>query len=152
MRTPLGGGPEQKDLYTGDFVSVDVLDDLYYNTNLVSVQVGTAKAVAISPLTGKYAQTMISNSIIDSGTNSLCLTPQVYQAVVNGLESVDSGFAKIIQAASNMQPVDAAELDLADLPDIIFTLTGEAGDEVSLTVRPSTYWQLNAGQAGDACS
>jgi hypothetical protein len=32
----LGGGEWETDLYTGSFVHVDVLHDVYYNTNLIS--------------------------------------------------------------------------------------------------------------------
>ena len=31
----MGGGPEQDDLYTGEFVDVDVVDDAWYNTDLL---------------------------------------------------------------------------------------------------------------------
>ena len=29
----MGGGPEQADLYTGEFVNVDVVNDAWYNTD-----------------------------------------------------------------------------------------------------------------------
>ena len=48
----LGGGddPAQADLYHGNFADVLVVDDLYYNVNLKSVQVGGSAAVQVAAL------------------------------------------------------------------------------------------------------
>ena len=73
----LGGGLDQTDLYTGQPLNVAVLDDLYYNTNLKAVQVGEAGPVEVAQLPPSQAKTLISNSIVDSGTNSLVLAPDV---------------------------------------------------------------------------
>jgi len=145
----LGGGPEQTDLYAGDFVNVDVVDDLWYNTNLLAVQVAGCKQVEAKPLSKQYARTNISNSIVDSGTNSLYLAPDVYNAIMSSLNQVNPSFAQAAQQAST-QPIPASGLNLADWPDITFVLQGENGQPASLTCAPSTYWQLDALQAGQA--
>ncbi|MHB1556327.1 MAG: pepsin-like aspartic protease [Isosphaeraceae bacterium] len=147
----LGGGEEQNDLYTGSFVNVDVLDDLYYNVNLKAVQVGNGTPAAVAPLPSRFRQTMITNAIVDSGTNTLFLAPDVAAAVLSGLGAADSSFPAIIQqAVSSPDGLDASQLNLASWPDIRFTLTGETGNDVVLSVSPRTYWQVDVPSAGRA--
>lgn len=146
----MGGGPEETDLFTGQFVSVNVVDDDWYNTNLLAVRVGTQAPVNADPLPAQYGKTMLSNSIVDSGTNSLFLSTDVYQAVVAGLTAANATFGTQIQAATSQGAVPASGLDLAAWPDITFVLEGPANQEVSLTVAPSTYWQVDAPSAGQA--
>ncbi len=147
----LGGGEEQADLYTGSFVNVDVLDDLYYNVNLKAVQVGTAAPVAAAPLPTRFKQTAITSAIVDSGTNSLFLAPDVYKSVLTGLNALNPQFPRIIQkAATARNGIPTSQVNLAHWPDISFILTGENGDDVTLTVTPQTYWQVDIPTAGHA--
>lgn len=147
----LGGGEEQTDLYTGSFVNVDVLDDLYYNVNLKAVQVGSAAPVAAAPLPARFKQTMITNAIVDSGTNSLFLAKDVYQAVLAGLEALNPQFPKIIQKALTARNgIPTSQVNVSAWPEISFILTGETGDDVTLTVSPQTYWQVDCPSAGHA--
>src|SRR5260221_12268244 len=60
----LGGGEDQTDLYSGSFLNVKVLHDIYYNTNLKSVQVEGCPPVAAQPLPAKYEPYLSTNSII----------------------------------------------------------------------------------------
>ncbi len=145
----LGGGLAETDLFTGEFVSVDVVDDFYYNTQLLSVQVGQAAAVAAQPLPAAYQQTMKSNSIVDSGTNSLYVAVDVYNAIIGALQGLGATFADQINAGTSGS-VPAEQLQLANWPNITFTLQGETGSPVALTCSPSTYWQVDAPQAGQA--
>jgi len=145
----LGGGPEQTDLFTGEFIRVDVVDDLYYNTDLLAVQVGTGQQIAAAPLPAQYGATMVSNSIVDSGTNGLVLAPDVYQAIVSALGQAGPAFADLINQAQQ-QAVPAASLQLDQWPDINFILKGENGEPVSLACSPQTYWQADAPAAGQA--
>jgi len=144
----LGGGLDQTDLYTGQPLNVAVLDNLYYNTNLKAVQVGDADPVQAAPLPAAQAKSLISNSIIDSGTNSLVLAPDVYQAVISGLGS--AGFAALVNEATSNGAVPQSSLNLSNWPDIRFVMQGADGSEVTLTCAPATYWQTNAPRAGDA--
>jgi len=144
----LGGGLEQTDLYNGEAISVDVLDDLYYNTNLKGVQIGDGSVIEVSPPPASQAKTLVSNSIIDSGTNSLVLTTAVYNAVVSALKNLGPQFASLINDATSQGAVPTSDLELTSWPDITFVLQGETGADVSLTCAPSTYWQTDAPQSG----
>jgi hypothetical protein len=144
----LGGGEEQTNLYTGNFMDVDVEDDLYYNTNLVAVQVAGGSRVAALPLQPEYSQ-MGSNSIIDSGTSILALSNDVYNAIITSLKALNPNFITQINTA-NATGLQTSALNLADWPDINFILTGLTGNEVILTCAPSTYWQVNFPQPGIA--
>jgi hypothetical protein len=136
----LGGGEEQTDLYTGNFVNVDVLHDVYYNVNLISTQVGNQPAVKADPLQAQYARTAFSNCIVDTGTNPLVLANDVFQAVIQSLDKVSSKFISLIQQAAK-DGISSSLLNLAEWPDITFTLTGDTGNPVKLTCSPQTYWQ-----------
>lgn len=147
----MGGGEEQHDLYTGDFVAVNVLHDLYYNTNLKSVRVDGCPAHQAAPLQSQYTATSISNSIVDSGTSDLSLAQDVYDAILQGLEQRNPAFAQAIQAAADSRDgVPSASLELAKWPNIYFTLEGEDGQDVELACMPQTYWQTDFPAAGRA--
>ncbi len=147
----LGGGEEQKDLYTGPFAAVKVLHDLYYNTNLKSVRVDGCAAHVAAPLQPQYQATAISNSIVDSGTSDLTLAQDVYQAVLQGLQQRNPAFIQAIKAAANSRSgVSAASLNLAQWPNIYFTLAGDNGPVVELACTPQTYWQTDFPAAGKA--
>jgi hypothetical protein len=146
----LGGGLEQADLHTGQPVNVAVLDDLYYNTNLKAVQVGRAAPVKVNPLPPSQAKSLLTNSIVDSGTNSLVLAPDAYQAVISGLESLSANFATSVRDATANGAVPQSSLNLSNWPDISFVMQGADGSDVTLSCTPATYWQTEASQAGDA--
>jgi hypothetical protein len=145
----LGGGPEQTDLFSGTFVSASVVDDAYYNTNLVSVQVGSAAPVAAQPLAAQFISTSISNAIIDSGTNSLALSTDVYNAIISALTTLNPNFASLANAGSS-NGVPNTEVNLAQWPNITFNLTSPGGGVAALTCTPATYWQFDSFQAGTA--
>jgi hypothetical protein len=145
----LGGGQEETELFTGEFVSVAVVDDAWYNTNLLAVQVAGRHEVKAKPLPAKYGKTMLSNSIVDSGTNSLYLSADVFNAVISSLQALNPTFTAQIEAASR-GTLTSEQLQLEQWPDITFTLTGEGGKPVSLTCAPATYWQVDAPRAGQA--
>lgn len=146
----LGGGLDQTDLYTGQPLNVAVLDDLYYNTNLKAVRVGDASPVTVNPLPASQAKSLGSNSIVDSGTNSLVLAPDVYQAVISGLQGLSADFATLISEATSNGAVPQSSLNLSSWPSISFVMQGADGSDVTLTCAPDTYWQTGAPQAGYA--
>jgi hypothetical protein len=145
----MGGGPEQEDLYTGEFVNVDVVNDAWYNTDLLSVQVAGGEVHTASRLPAQFGKTMVSNSIVDSGTNSLALAKDVFGAILTSLEKLNPDFTKAIEAASTGS-VQTSSLDLDQWPDITFTLKGETGNPVPLKCSPATYWQSDCPQSGQA--
>jgi hypothetical protein len=132
----LGGSEDDHDLYQGGFITVKVVDDVYYNTNLASIAVGqTTIAVPRYPGTS-------SNAIVDSGTNAIALPKDLYDQVVAAFGDLGSGYA----AAISQQSVTSLE----GWPPVTITLEGLSGD-VTLSLAPETYWQLNASPEG-GCS
>ena len=147
----LGGGPADTDLYTGDFINVQVFADAWYNTNLKAVQVEGTPPVRINPLSSTDRRHMLSNSIIDSGTNALFLSPDAFRAVLQGLNTLNPEFLKAIQAEEQSRDgIAASQLSLDRWPGISLILTGDANQEVKLTCAPSTYWQVDTPRVGQA--
>jgi hypothetical protein len=140
----VGGGEESNDLYTGAFQTVKVLSDDWYSTNLKEIIVGNADPIA-ARLQGP--QGMPTNSIVDSGTNSLNLSAQLLQAVISKFSGAQQ--ALLTQSVLNGKLVSVSDLKLNTWPTITFVMQGEAGD-VSLTVAASDYWQVNTEQVGAA--
>jgi len=139
----LGGGDdgsEEGELYTGDFLDVDVLHDVYYNVNLISTQVGNRPAVKAAPLQAEYAGAA-SNCIVDSGTSALVLSNDVFEAILAALEKINVKFVGSIRHASAQNGISSSLLNLAEWPTITFNLTGANGGSVALTCTPQTYWQ-----------
>jgi len=146
----LGGGQEQGGLYKGNFIDVDVVDDMWYNTELHGVQVAGGEQIDAKPLSPQDAKSWVSNSIIDSGTNHLLLAQDVYAAILSSLNEVNPQFAQTIQQAGKERVVPASSLHLDEWPDITFIMKGKTGENEPLTCVPSTYWQMDAPKAGQA--
>ena len=144
----LGGGEEQADLFQGNFAKVDVVHDAWYNTTLKSVKVDGSAAVPTPALPAAYRKQMISNSVIDSGTNSLALSNAMFTAI---MESLDPGLRAIaLQALQSRTGIANSQVQPQRWPNITFTLLGDKGQLVPLTCSPQTYWQLDAGAPGRA--
>jgi hypothetical protein len=143
----LGGGEESTDLYSGSFQLARVVDDLYYNTNLKAVIVGGGAPIIVPPPTKASGNT--SNSIVDSGTNSLMLDDGLFEAIVAKL-STEAGAT--LSDAMRAGYVPMSKLDLSTWPTLTFVLEGATGTDVRLDVAPSTYWQLNSPKPGFANS
>jgi len=142
----VGGGEEASDLYTGAFQTVTVLADAWYNTNLKAVIVGNASPIAV-PAHGPKG--MPSNSIVDSGTNSLNLGSHLLKAII---AKFTPGQQALLNASVFGQSyVSASQVDFATWPAITFVLQGDTGD-VRLHVAASDYWQVNAGKVGAAAA
>jgi hypothetical protein len=150
----LGGGEEQADLYEGLFVEVNVLDDLYYNTNLKSVQVEGCAVVAAQPLQAQYVDECKTNAIIDSGTSVLMLAADAYASVVGSLKQIDPAFgaaiANFTASPTLSQGLPMGQLDIAKWPNIHFVFEGRNGEDIRLTCAPRTYWQFDYPAAGQA--
>jgi Eukaryotic aspartyl protease len=144
----LGGGLDQNDLYTGPPLNVAVLDDLYYNTNLRAIKVGDSAPIAVNPLPPSQAKSLVSNSIIDSGTNSLVLPSDVYEAVISSLGHVNAGFASLAATAGKDGAVPNSRVELGSWPEIGFVMQGNDGSDVTLSCPPTVYWQTDAPRAG----
>jgi len=141
----LGGGEESTDLYTGTFQSVRVVHDDWYNTNLKAVIVGNTAPIEVPPAT--KGSGLVSNSIIDSGTNSLTLNQELFNAVVSRFSKGDD---RALVHAMRAGYLPMTGLHLASWPNLTFVLEGDTGADVHLTVTPDTYWQANAPERGHA--
>jgi hypothetical protein len=142
----VGGGEEATDLYSGAFQTVKVLADDWYNTNLKAVIVGDTDPI-VARLHGPKG--MPSNSIVDSGTNSLNLSPQMLKAVISRFTPAQQTLLN--QSIQEQQLVSVTDLNVASWPALTFVLQGEAGD-VSLKVAATDYWQVNTERVGAAMS
>jgi hypothetical protein len=141
----LGGGEESTDLYSGPFQSARVVSDAYYNTNLKAIIVGKSAPIPVLPPT--KASRNPSNSIVDSGTNSLVLDQKLFQAIVSRLSAAaDESLAHAMRAGY----VPMSSLNLASWPTLTFVFEGDSGTDVKLAVTPDTYWQVNAPEKGYA--
>jgi hypothetical protein len=141
----LGGGEEETDLYTGPFQVARVVHDLYYNTNLKSITVGNTTPIQVPPPT--KASGNVSNSVVDSGTNSLLLDQALFDAVALKFSpAADSTLTDAMRAGY----VPMSKLDLSDWPNITLVLEGALGPDVSLVMTPATYWQTNSPKQGFA--
>jgi hypothetical protein len=144
----LGGGPEQVDLYTGDFADVAVVHDMWYNTNLLGIQVGQRAQAAAKALQMQDAKTNVSNSIIDSGSGVILLAPDVYQSMMSSLGENDF-FAGLAQAGPG-KPAFTDRLELDKWPDITFLLADKNNQPVPLVCPPTSYWQVDTPEAGQS--
>jgi Eukaryotic aspartyl protease len=142
----VGGGEESTELYTGSFQTVKVLSDEWYSTNLKEVVVGNSSPVA-ARLNGPKG--MPSNSIVDSGTNSLNISPQMLSAMISKF-SHDQQLL-LMKSIHQGQLVPMSKLRLDEWPTISFVMEGDMGD-VKLDVTPSNYWQVNTLKVGYAAA
>lgn len=132
------------DLYSSHFETINVLHDKFYNTHLKSIQLGDASPIKIPPMA--WSNQPNSNSIIDSGTNSILLSPDIFEKVVLSLPSHNNqNWGSTLQLGVAMMN----EIDIKSWPTLTFLFDGPDGD-VSLMVKPETYWQENNPAAGIA--
>jgi hypothetical protein len=146
----IGGGEEEDQFYTGRFTQIAVLDDIYYNTNLLSVQVGNQPPIPALPLPAGSPDP--SNSIVDSGTNNLVIDQTLFDKILASFSAINAEFPTMLQnyALGAGQGVDQTQINLSAWPDLILSLQAVDGSRAALTVTPGNYWQFDAGQQGVA--
>jgi len=160
----LGGGEEQTELYQGEFSQLKVEHDVYYNVELVSVQVGDKVPIAAAPLQQDKIKSYLTNAIIDTGAGGIVLTAELYQQMIKDLVAINSTFEALLEPFTNIAYQDVGincnELHLEQWPDITFTFVGDTfhnkdgnhdKKQVQLTCLPQTYWQVNTPCYGKAC-
>jgi hypothetical protein len=127
-----------------------VLDDIWYNTNLLSVRIGNQPAIAVAPVPPGSPDA--SNSIVDSGTNSLLIDQDLFNKMLASFNAIEPTFANMLNTYSlaNGQGIAQNQVELAKWPNIEFTLQGTNGPPATLMVSPGNYWQFDAGQKGIA--
>ncbi|MCQ4163354.1 pepsin-like aspartic protease [Tahibacter harae] len=150
----LGGGEECQALYRGGFQDVRILHDLYYNANLLSVQVGDQEPIAAAQVAPQYRDGCVSNAFIDTGSSFLALEGTLYDAVLTGFAAHDASLPQLIQRFEeqfrNEQGLPNEAVDTRRWPALHFRLEGSNGGEVCLRCEPAQYWQRNANVAGQS--
>lgn len=141
----LGGGEEYTSLYKGRFKEITVKHDVYYNTNMKSIRVGSNKPIAIPPPTRRSG--LNSNSIVDSGTNTLVLPDWLHKKVLRQFRALNPEFPTVIRRSLDYDDVTLSKTAIKKWPRIYLLMEGTSGD-VELTIRPETYWQINYTQDG----
>ena len=112
-----------------------------------SVIVGKSSPIAARTQGPKNAP---SNSIVDSGTNSLNVSQQMFDAIVSKLSSQQQQLLTAAVTGQQLAPV--SDLKLAAWPTLTFVLEGDDGSDVSLEVAPTDYWQVNTQNVGAAAA
>jgi Eukaryotic aspartyl protease len=149
----LGGGEECQELYEGGFETVKMVHEIYYNANLVAVQVGDRPRIPAPALLDKYQSAYASNAIFDTGSSFLVLEASVYEAVLNDLASYNKNFPELIKKFQKHfekeHGIPNDNIKTQEWPKLHFHLESPSGDEVTLTCTPGNYWQRNALHAGE---
>ncbi len=149
----LGGGEECQSLYEGGFETAKIVHELYYNANLIAVQVGDRPRIPAPALAEKYQDSYASNAIFDTGSSFLVLEASIYDAVLADFATFNQSFADLITRFQNSfknehgLPNDC--IKTRDWPKLHFHLESPSGDEVTFTCNPGNYWQKNAVHAGE---
>lgn len=151
----LGGGEEQTDLYKGKFESIKVTHDVYYNVELVSVQVANNPPIIAPPLDDDHKKAYLTNAIIDTGAGGIVLTNALYQQIIKELIATNASFEALLAPFTDIEAqevgIDANLLTLTQWPTITFTFIGEHNNKINLCCQPHTYWQINTPSYGKAC-
>jgi Eukaryotic aspartyl protease len=106
--------------------------------------VGNTSAIEVPPPT--KASKNLTNSIVDSGTNSLTMDDELFKIIADRLGTAnDKELTQFMRAGY----VPMNSLNLSKWPSITFVVQGNAGD-VKLVVTPENYWQTNAPEKGYA--
>ncbi|MEO8672189.1 MAG: pepsin-like aspartic protease [Tahibacter sp.] len=150
----LGGGEEHQSLYDGAFQDIRILHELYYNANLISVQVGSETPIPAPALLEEFQAGAGSNAIIDTGSSFIVAEATIFDAIIAAFgrhdERLPGLVARFQKAFETEQGVPNAVIDPKDWPDLHFHLESASGDVVRLTCAPSHYWQRNALVAGQS--
>lgn len=149
----LGGGEECQSLYEGGFETAKIVHDLYYNANLIAVQVGDRPRIPAPALLEKYQSAYASNAIFDTGSSFLVLEASVYDAVLADFASYDKTFPDLItrfqKSFQKERGISNDSVKTHNWPKLHFHLESPSGDEVVFSCSPGNYWQRNAFHAGE---
>jgi hypothetical protein len=150
----LGGGEECQELYQGGFETVRIVHDLYYNANLIAVQVGDRPRIQAPALLEKYQASYASNAIFDTGSSFLVLEASIYDAVMEDFASYDKKFPEYIKQFQDKFKTEHGiandHVETQHWPKLYFFFESPSGYETSISCTPSQYWQHNAFHAGES--
>ena len=144
------------DLHRDDVREVQIVHDLYYNAELIALQVDDGPRIAAPPLDAKDVARAASNAIVDSGCSFLVLEASLYKAVVDAFSECDPGMGALVERfwkgfRQDQCGVPNADVDAFEWPSLHFFLRAPDGGETRLTCPAAHYWQRNALRAGQAC-
>jgi hypothetical protein len=144
------------DLHRDDVREVQVVHDLYYNAELIGLQIDDGPRIAAPALDAKDVARAASNAIVDSGSSFLVLEASLYQAVIAAFSERDPGMSALVEHfwqgfRQDQRGVPNADVDAFQWPALHFFLRAPDGSETRLTCPPAHYWQRNALRAGQAC-
>jgi hypothetical protein len=156
----LGGGARedadlQHRLHEGDFSAIQLVHDLYYNVELIAVQVGGGPRIAAPPLERRYEHRAASNAVLDSGCSFLILEATLYRAVLEAFARHDARLPAVVERfqqafAQHQQGIANADVDALEWPELHLYLRAPDGSETRLTCTQEHYWPRNAMAAGQA--
>lgn len=150
----LGGGEQYQDLYEGGFADIRILHDIYYNANLISLQIGDQEPIPAPALEQRYVANYASNAIIDTGSSFIMLEASLYDAVMSAFAAHDARLPDLVarfnQRFENEQGLPNEQIRTDDWPALHLRLESSDGGEVCLRCEPSHYWQRNALVAGQS--
>ncbi|TRY32398.1 pepsin-like aspartic protease [Aliiglaciecola sp. M165] len=146
------GNPKQHDnIHNNDFLSVAVVHDKYYNVHIKSVGLKGFSKIPFPALQQSYKNAYVSNGIVDSGASAIIFPKQVFAALTNQFEQVNSSFSEILEHFATFTGVEVGipmdSIVLSEWPDIELELQGADGESVLLSMSPFTYWQTHAPEA-----
>lgn len=165
----LGGGEEHTELYSGEFQSIKVDHDVYYNVTLTSMTIGQQTPNQAAPLQAQYIKSAYSNAIIDTGASCIAVTDALFQALIKDMSTISASFKALIEPFKDfdMQDsgIDMSLIALNEWPDIAFSFVAQTDDDQNqanlhqaslkktstITLSPKDYWQLNTPTEGKAC-
>ncbi|MCG9697717.1 pepsin-like aspartyl protease [Shewanella sp. Isolate11] len=151
----LGGGEEHTELYQGEFKTICVTENKYYNVHLIGLAIGDNPMIE-SQLTQSLQSTPSpqdveslaqsnqhthgvtinskmrgqSNAIVDTGASAIVLTEYLFEQMKVQLKAINPQFIDLIdpfgEIAFQQQGIDMSQLQLQDWPDLHFIFVGQA--------------------------
>lgn len=150
----LGGGEEAEALHHGGFQSIRIVHDLYYNANLIAVQVGDGPRIPVPPLEARHFANHGSNALLDTGSSFLVLENTAYRAVLDAFAVHDPQLPALVarfgEAFRSGGGLPNHAIDPRAWPDLHLVLEAPDGGEARLRVPASHYWPHNALKAGQS--
>ena len=150
----LGGGEQCQELYDGAFADLRVVDDIYYNVNLISLQVGDRTPIAAPRLDASHVANYASNAIIDTGSSFVMLEGSLYDAVLEAFGAHDARLPELVArfntAFEKNQGLPNDTIRYADWPVLRLRFEAPDGSETCLRCEPDNYWQRNGMYAGQS--
>ena len=155
----LGGGVEQQQHYQGEFQTLKVLHDHYYNVDLIGLNVAGYSQIKVPPSDSPQINHDSSNAIVDTGATLISLPAEPFKQLIDQLSQAVPNAAELLapfcgdfdnEIAEQEQGIDCQQLDLTAWPNIEFHFRAADGSSTCLSLPANHYWQLNSPAHGKA--